>query len=48
LEKIECLASFPFFLLKNQEFERAERYADWKFVYSPPGLGKAIEKSAAK
>ena len=36
------------FLLKNQEFEKAERYADWKFVHSPPGLGKAIEKSAAK
>ena len=36
------------FLLKNEEFENAERYADWKFVHSPPGLGKAIEKSAAK
>jgi hypothetical protein len=36
------------FLLKNQDFEKAERYADWKFVHSPPGLGKAVEKSAAK
>jgi type II secretory pathway pseudopilin PulG len=36
------------FLLKNQEFEEAKRYADWKFVHSPPGLGKAVEKSAAK
>jgi type II secretory pathway pseudopilin PulG len=36
------------FLLKNQEFEKAARYADWKFVHSPPGLGKAIEKSASK
>jgi type II secretory pathway pseudopilin PulG len=36
------------FLLKNQGFEKAERYADWKFVHSPPGLGKAIEKSAPK
>jgi len=36
------------FSLKNQEFETAGRYADWKFVHSPPGLGKAVEKSAAK
>jgi len=36
------------FLLKNQDFEQAERYADWKFVHSPSGLGKAIEKSAPK
>jgi type II secretory pathway pseudopilin PulG len=36
------------FLLKNQDFETAERYLDWKFVHSPPGLGKGVEKSAAK
>jgi type II secretory pathway pseudopilin PulG len=36
------------FSLKNREFEQAARYADWKFVHSPPGLPKAIEKSAAK
>jgi type II secretory pathway pseudopilin PulG len=36
------------FSLKNQEFEQAARYADWKFVHSPPGLPKPIEKSAAK
>jgi hypothetical protein len=36
------------FLLKNQEFEQAERYENWKFVHSPPGLGKAIEKSVPK
>ena len=36
------------FLLKNQQFEKAGRYADWQFVHSPAGLGKAVEKSAAK
>jgi hypothetical protein len=36
------------FLLKNQEFQQAARYTDWKFVHSPPGLGTALEKSAAK
>ena len=36
------------FLLKNQNFQDAASYADWKFVHSPLGLGKAVEKSAAK
>lgn len=34
------------FSLKNQEFEKAERYADWKFIHSPPGLARGVEKSA--
>ena len=36
------------FLAKNQAFEGMERYADWKFVHSPPGLVRGVEKSAAK
>jgi type II secretory pathway pseudopilin PulG len=36
------------FSAENQGLEEAARYADWKFVHSPPGLGTAIEKSAAK
>jgi type II secretory pathway pseudopilin PulG len=36
------------FSIRNQGFEEAASYADWKFVHSPTGLGKAIEKSAAK
>lgn len=36
------------FSIQNQGLEGAGRYADWKFVHSPPGLGKAVEKSAAK
>jgi type II secretory pathway pseudopilin PulG len=36
------------FLIRNQGFEEAKGYADWKFVHSPPGLGKAVEKAAAK
>ena len=33
---------------KNQEFADAQRYADWKFIHSPPGLPAAVEKSAPK
>ena len=36
------------FLLKNQSFQDAQTYADWKFVHSPPGLPARVEKSAAK
>jgi type II secretory pathway pseudopilin PulG len=36
------------FLQKNQEFEGSASYADWKFVHSPPGLGKPVEKSKPK
>lgn len=36
------------FSLANQSFAKAKTYADWKFVHSPPGLGKAVEKSKAK
>jgi type II secretory pathway pseudopilin PulG len=36
------------FLLKNQEFENAVGYADWKFVHSPPGLSPGVDKSKAK
>jgi type II secretory pathway pseudopilin PulG len=33
---------------KNQEFADQQRYADWKFVHSPPGLPASVEKSAPK
>ena len=36
------------FSAKNQEFEDAKTYADWKFVHSPPGLPRNVEKSAPK
>ena len=36
------------FSLKNAEFEAAQSYAEWKFVHSPPGLSRGVEKSAAK
>lgn len=36
------------FLLKNQGFEGAQRYADWQFVHSPPGLVQGVEKSPSK
>src|SRR5262245_5068304 len=36
------------FSLRNQEFAKAKQYVDWKFVHSPPGLGKAVEKSKSK
>ena len=36
------------FLLKNEGFEGAARYSDWKFVHSPSGLSRPIEKSAPK
>jgi len=36
------------FLLKNEGFEGAARYSDWKFVHSPFGLSQPIEKSAPK
>jgi type II secretory pathway pseudopilin PulG len=36
------------FLLRNQGFEEAKRYADWKFIHSPAGLGPGVEKSAPK
>ena len=36
------------FSMKNQEFADAPRYADWKFVHSPPGLSAPVEKSAPK
>jgi type II secretory pathway pseudopilin PulG len=32
----------------NQEFADAPKYADWKFVHSPPGLPARIEKAAPK
>ncbi|HKU48075.1 MAG TPA: type II secretion system protein [Burkholderiales bacterium] len=38
-------ANFP---LANQEFEKAERYSDWKFVHSPEGLVPGVAKQAAK
>lgn len=36
------------FSIANQEFEKAERYADWKFIHSPPGLSSPVAKSAAQ
>jgi type II secretory pathway pseudopilin PulG len=36
------------FLVKNQGFEEAQTYAEWKFVHSPPGLSARVEKSAPK
>jgi len=36
------------FLSKNRAFEDAEKYADWKFIHSPPGLSPGVAKSSAK
>jgi len=36
------------FSLKDMEFEKAQTYADWKFIHSPPGLPAPVEKSKAK
>jgi type II secretory pathway pseudopilin PulG len=36
------------FSLANQEFVDKERYADWKFIHSPPGLPAGVDKSPAK
>jgi type II secretory pathway pseudopilin PulG len=36
------------FPLKNEAFAEARTYADWKFIHSPPGLGRGLEKSASK
>jgi type II secretory pathway pseudopilin PulG len=32
----------------NQAFANARAYSEWKFVHSPTGLGRAIEKSMPK
>lgn len=36
------------FSLANQEFAKAQRYSDWKFVHSPEGLVPGIAKQTAK
>ena len=36
------------FSAHNAEFEKATKYADWKFVHSPPGLPRNFEKSASR
>lgn len=36
------------FSAKNPEFEKATKYADWKFVHSPPGQPASAGKPAAK
>ena len=36
------------FSLANQAFEKAKTYSDWKFVHSPSGLPRAVEKSKPK
>jgi hypothetical protein len=32
----------------NQAFANARAYSEWKFVHSPTGPGRAIEKSTPK
>lgn len=36
------------FSAKNAEFGKATKYADWKFVHSPPGLSPGVDRSASK
>ena len=36
------------FSWKNSDFEGAKAYSDWKFVHSPPGLRRGVEKSGTK
>ena len=36
------------FLVKYEDFANAKTYADWKFVHSPPGLSRGVEKSPTK
>jgi type II secretory pathway pseudopilin PulG len=36
------------FSLKNQEFEGAAHYTEWRFVHSPTGLARPVEKAPAK
>ena len=36
------------FPLKNREFEGAAHYTEWKFVHSPTGLVRPVEKAPAK
>ena len=36
------------FSANNPEFEKATKYADWKFVHSPPGQPASAGKPAAK
>jgi type II secretory pathway pseudopilin PulG len=36
------------FPLAYQAFEEAAAYSDWKFIHSPPGLPRAVEKSSSK
>jgi type II secretory pathway pseudopilin PulG len=36
------------FLSKNESFQDAASYADWKFIHSPAGLPPGVEKSAPK
>jgi type II secretory pathway pseudopilin PulG len=36
------------FSAQNAEFEKAAKYADWKFVHSPPALPRNFEKSASR
>jgi type II secretory pathway pseudopilin PulG len=36
------------FSARNQGFEETQRYADWKFIHSPPGLSAPVAKSTAK
>ena len=36
------------FSAKNPEFEKATKYADWKFVHSLPGQPASVDKSASR
>ena len=33
------------FSIANQEFTDSERYTEWKFIHSPPGLSSPVAKS---
>jgi hypothetical protein len=33
---------------ENEEFAKAERYTDWKFIHSPPGLSPEVENAPQK
>jgi len=36
------------FSLKDADFDKAQTYAHWKFIHSPPGLPAGVEKSKPK
>jgi type II secretory pathway pseudopilin PulG len=36
------------FAVADEAFEGAEHYADWAFTYSPPGLGRSIDRDRSR